>query len=68
MLIIWYINIQVTSSSQSCGHVDIQVRSNVVLGIYIHMQVFRINFYACKYVHRQLNYETVGLHHKYTGI
>jgi len=31
MSIIWYINIQVTSSSKTRGHVDIQVRSNVLL-------------------------------------
>ena len=50
MSIIWYINIQVTSSSKTRSHVDIQVRSNVVLGIYMH--VVRINVYARKYVYR----------------
>ena len=58
MSIIWYINIQITSSSKTRSHVEIQVRNNVILGIYMH--VVRIN--------RWLNYETVGLYHKYTGI
>jgi len=47
----WYLNEQVTSSSKTRSHVDIQVRNNVVLGIYIH--VVRIN--------RWLNYDTVEL-------
>jgi hypothetical protein len=34
MSIIRYINIQVTSSSKTPNHVDIQVRGNVVVGIY----------------------------------
>jgi len=34
MSIIWYINIQVTSFSKTRGHVDFQVRSNFVLGVY----------------------------------
>jgi len=49
VLITWYINIQVTSSSKTRIHVDIQERSNVVLDIYMH--VVGIN--------RWLNYETV---------
>jgi len=47
--ITWYINIQITRNSKTRIHVDIQVRSNVVLDIY--MQVVGIN--------RWLNYETV---------
>jgi len=47
--ITWYINIQITRNSKTRIHVDIQVRSNVVLDIY--MQVAGIN--------RWLNYETV---------
>jgi hypothetical protein len=43
MSITWYINIQVTSSSKTRSHVDIQVRSNVVLG---YMHIVRINVYA----------------------
>jgi len=39
MSIIWYINIQITSLSKIRSHVDIQVRSNVVLGIYTYMHV-----------------------------
>jgi hypothetical protein len=39
-----YINIQETSSSKTRSHVDIQVRSNVLLG------ALRINVYVCKYV------------------
>jgi hypothetical protein len=54
----WYMNTGVMSSSKTCGHVDIQVRSNVVLGTCMH--VVRIN--------RRINYETAGLDHKYTGI
>jgi len=49
MPILFYINIQVTSSSETVGHVDIQVRNNVVLGIYMH--VVRISVYACNYVY-----------------
>jgi len=55
MLIIWYINIQVTSSPKTRGHVDSQVRNNAVLCIYIYiyiyiyMQVVRINVYACMF-------------------
>jgi hypothetical protein len=48
MSFIWYINIQVTSSFKTHSHVDVQVQTNVVLGI--HMHVVRINVYACKYV------------------
>ena len=49
MLIIWYINIQVTNSSKTRGHVDSQVRSNAALCVYIYIyiyicvQVVRIN-------------------------
>ena len=39
MSIIWYINIRVTSSSKTRGHVDIQVRSNVSLILKFHYQV-----------------------------
>ena len=35
----WYINIQVSSSSKTCGHVDIQVRNNVVLDKYIYIYI-----------------------------
>jgi hypothetical protein len=56
--IIRYIDTQVTSSSEIRSDVDIQVRSGVVPGI--NVQVVRIN--------RWLNYESVGLYHKYTGI
>jgi hypothetical protein len=48
MSFIWYINIQVMSSFKTRSHVDIQVQSSVVLGIYMH--AVRINVYACKYV------------------
>ena len=55
MLIIWYINMQATSSSKTRCHVDSQVRSNAALCIYIYiyiyMQVVRIYVYACKYVY-----------------
>jgi hypothetical protein len=54
----WYINTQVTSSYRTRNDVDIQVRSSVVLRI--NVQIVRINWW--------LNYETVGLYHKYTGI
>jgi hypothetical protein len=40
-----YIKIQVTSSSKTRSHVNIQVRSNVLLG------ALRINVYACKYLY-----------------
>ena len=33
----WYSNIQITCSSKTHSHVDIQVRNNVVLGIYMHV-------------------------------
>jgi hypothetical protein len=52
--------VQVSSNSKTRSHVDIQVRSNVVLDIYIYMHVVRIK--------RWLNYKTVGLRDKYTGI
>ena len=56
----WFINIQITCSSETRNHVDIKVQStcNIALGIYMH--VVRIN--------RLLNYETLGLYHKYTRI
>jgi len=34
MSVIWYIKIQVTSFSKTGGHVDFQLQSNVVHGIY----------------------------------
>jgi hypothetical protein len=46
MLIIWNINIQITSSFKIGGSVVIQAQSNVVSRIY--MYVVRINVYACK--------------------
>jgi hypothetical protein len=62
--IIWYIKVEVTSSSKNRSHMDIQVRSNIVLGmcvcVCVCVHVVRINGW--------LNYETVGLHHKYKGI
>ena len=36
------------SRSKTHSHVDIQVRGNVVLGIYMH--VVSINVYACVYI------------------
>jgi len=36
---IWYINIQVFSSSKTCGHMDNQVRSNVLLDRYIYIYI-----------------------------
>ena len=40
MSFIWYINIQVTSSSKTSGRVDIQLRNNVILEIYIYIYVY----------------------------
>jgi hypothetical protein len=36
MSVIWYINIQATSSCKTRSHVDVQVRSYVVRGVYTH--------------------------------
>ena len=56
--IIWYTNTQIRSNSKTRSDVDIQVRSNIVIGINVH--VVRMNSW--------INYETVDLYHKYTGI
>jgi len=68
----WYLNVPVTSSSKTRSHLDIQVRNNVVLGVYIYIYTY-IYIHIYIYIHvvrinRWLNYETVGLHQKYTGI
>jgi len=42
MSFMWYVNIQVTSSFKTHSHLDIQVRNNVVLDIYIYMHLVRI--------------------------
>ena len=44
-----YISIQVKSGSKTHSHVHIQIRGNVVHGIYMH--VVRINIYACQYMY-----------------
>ena len=36
MSFMWYVNIQVTSSFKSHSHMDIQVRNNVILDMYIY--------------------------------